>query len=399
MGRPVSPVWRVLGADSALAAAVGAVIVLVAVQADEWAVPSAKPFDGLGYTIIAVSAGLLALRRTWPVSVLAATVALAAVYLVLGYAFGPFFLPLGIAMYTVAMRLRWRASLLASSAAFLAVAAAHLLGAEQDLLLLMPLTIAGAAGWIALPWALGTVVSSRLENTARNREEEARRRAYEERLLIAREVHDVLGQSLAVINMQAGIALHVVDRRPEQTKESLQAIKKTSKEALDDLRGTLAVFRRRDGITAGASAAGAAEAPRTPTPGMSQLDNLISSMSKNGLSIHADVRGERGELPSAVDLAAYRIVQESLTNALRHAGPASVAVTVDYRPDRIVVDVSDDGRGCLPGSLGTPGRTTGQGIVGMAERAAALGGTLDAKPRPEGGFRVHACLPLGEGTG
>jgi signal transduction histidine kinase len=212
-----------------------------------------------------------------------------------------------------------------------------------------------------------------------------RRRAYEERLRIAQEVHDVVGHGLAVINLQAAVALHVVGRRPEQAEVALAAIKRSSKDALEELRGTLAVFRQPqpdhpDGAW-------------RPAPGLGQLDGLVTAVAEGGLSVEVAVSGERADLSAAVDLAAYRIVQESLTNVVRHAGPATATVRVGYEPGAVVVEIADTGRGRPSGAA----RPAGHGIAGMRERAAAVGGTLEAGPSAEGGFRVRARLPFGDG--
>jgi signal transduction histidine kinase len=179
--------------------------------------------------------------------------------------------------------------------------------------------------------------------------------------------------------MQASIALHVLDRRPEQAAAALEAVKKTSKDALDELRSTLAVFRQRDD----------GEPARGPVPGLSQLDTLAASMRDAGLPVEVALSGEPAELPAVIDHTAYRIVQESLTNVLRHAMPARAEVRLDYRAGGVALTVTDDGEPART----PPGRAAGHGIDGMRERAAAVGGTLDAGPRPAGGFQVTAYLP------
>jgi signal transduction histidine kinase len=194
-----------------------------------------------------------------------------------------------------------------------------------------------------------------------------------------------------VINMQAGIALHVLAKRPEQVQVALEAIKTTSKEALDELRSTLAVFRQPE----------EAAAPRRPAPGLEQLEALIGDMADSGLPVDLAVSGERAGLPGSVDHAAYRIVQESLTNVLRHAGPVTAKVRVSYEPGALDLEISD-GDGGRPrqrsGAASDGAAAGGHGIAGMRERAAAVGGTLVAGPVAEGGFRVHARLPTGEAT-
>ena len=202
-----------------------------------------------------------------------------------------------------------------------------------------------------------------------------------ERLHIARELHDIVAYSFATINMQAGVAAHLADDRPEQAAEALRAIQAISGEASRDLREMLGVLRttRR------------AEGPRH---GLARLDNLAATVTGVGLPTRIVVSGRARSLPPAVDRAAYRIAQEALTNALRHAGQASAVVTVRYESDRLVLEVVDDGHGPEP-KRAEPAPGSGHGINGMRERALALGGELDAGPRPGGGFRVRACLPVG----
>jgi signal transduction histidine kinase len=218
----------------------------------------------------------------------------------------------------------------------------------------------------------------RAKRAERTREEEARRRVDEERMRIARELHDVVSHSIGVISVQAGVAAHLLERRPDKAGEALATIRQASDEALDELHAMLGVLRQPDG-----------RAPLAPAPGLAQLDALVAMAEGAGLRVEVDARGAP-HLPPAVDLACYRIVQESLTNVVRHAGASSVTVTVAADGDTLVVEVTDDGPGA-PGAGN--GNGTRQGIVGMRERARALGGTLEAGPRPEGGFRVSARLP------
>ncbi len=374
---------RTLVWDGLLAAALGAFLVVGSHGAATNA-PAARPLDLLAYALIGVAAASLLVRRLWPPVTLAATVGATAAYLAIGYTYGPVFLVTSVGGYSVAARWpAWR-SLGACVLALVAVYGGALLrpvegAGEASLVALLP------AGFLLVPWAVGTAVRLVREDAVRAREEEARRLAYDERMRVAREVHDVVGHGLAAINMQAGIALHVLERRPEQAKESLEAIRQSSKEALDELRGTLAVFRQPDG---GDGTAG----DRRPATGLDQLDALVARMGEAGLPVDLAIGGDRTSVPAAVDLAAYRVVQESLTNVARHAGPATAAVRVHYAPDAVGLEIADDGKaqqadGAAPG---------GHGIAGMRERAAALGGTLEAGPRPEGGFRVRAHLPYGE---
>jgi signal transduction histidine kinase len=212
----------------------------------------------------------------------------------------------------------------------------------------------------------------------RTRAEEARRRAGEERMRIARELHDVLAHNISLINVQAGVALHLMDEQPGQSRSALQAIKQASNDALGELRSVLDVLRQGDEAP-----------PRSPASGLAHLDSLVSRAGATGLEVRTRVEGTPRPLPAGTDLAAYRIIQESLTNVTRHAGPATATVLVRYGHDDLTVQVDDDGRG--PSSTNGPG---GAGIRGMRERVAALGGELDAGPRPGGGFRVLAHLPV-----
>ena len=213
-------------------------------------------------------------------------------------------------------------------------------------------------------------------------EQDARRRVDEERLRIARELHDVVAHTMATINVQAGVAAHVLSSRPEAAAESLQAIKAASKEGLKELRAILNVLRQADDAD-----------PTQPAPGTAQLEDLIAGARRAGLETTFTVTGEPVPLPTAVDLAAYRIVQESLTNAIRHAGPATAAVSLDYRRGELRIDVTDTGRGQPAGVAA--GQSGGHGLAGMRERAATVGGTVETGPGPGGGFRVAARLPFG----
>jgi signal transduction histidine kinase len=202
-----------------------------------------------------------------------------------------------------------------------------------------------------------------------------------ERLRIARELHDVVSFSFATISVQAGVAAQVADQRPELAVDALRAIKAISSEASRELRGILGLLRR-------------AGDPETPSRGLAGLDALAATATSAGLPTRVVISGrpDREETP-AVDAAAYRIVQEALTNALRYAGPASASVLVTREPDQLTIEVLDDGLGVSPHPGARP-PGSGHGIPGMRERARELGGALYAGPRVEGGFRVRACLPI-----
>lgn len=365
--------------DGLVALALGLFVVLVSPEAAEGQVPPWEPLDAVAYGLMVVTAAGLVVRRTAPLVALAVTAAALGAYLALQYPYGPVLFPLVVAVYSVAVRLPLRTSLLSCAvAAVVAFAPGWVTLAVSDLpagLATAPVALA----WLLAPWAVGTVVRVRRELEVRAREEEARRRADDQRLRVAQEVHDVVGHALAVITMRAGVALHVLSRRPEQAQLALETIKQTSKEALDDLRGTLAVVR----------SSGQDEAHPLSPAGMNQLDALIEVTSDAGLPVGMTVTGDRYVLPPAVDLAAYRIVQEALTNVLRHAAATQATVHVEYRPGELALEITDDGRG-VEGEV-VP---EGHGITGMRERVAALAGTLEARPNPGGGLRVSACLPV-----
>lgn len=241
--------------------------------------------------------------------------------------------------------------------------------------------------------AVGVAVGSRrqtmesLKERARlaelNREDEARRSVDEERLRIARELHDVVAHSIVTISVQAGVASHVFDSQPEQARAAIGEIRKLSKDTLQELRATLGYLRAADND----------QEPRTPSPSMDQIDALIGRMRAAGLRIRLVKRGSPHALPAAVDLIAYRIVQEALTNVVKHVGAANVEIDLDYEPDRFEIRVTDDGRGQQP--IATVVEGTNHGLLGMRERAAAVGGKFSAGPRASGGFEVCATLPIG----
>jgi signal transduction histidine kinase len=223
----------------------------------------------------------------------------------------------------------------------------------------------------------------------RGREEEARRRARGERLAIARDLHDLVAHNISVINVQANTALHLMDRQPERAREALTAIHEVSRQALGELRSVLGVLR-----------AGDAGPPLAPSPGLGRLGELASHARSAGIAVRVVEEGPARPLPADVDVAAYRIVQEALTNAVRHSGGRSATVRVCYDADALMIEVDDDGNRGVAGhggyggeDLGGEGDQRGNGVAGMIERARALGGTLDAGPRPGGGFRVLARLP------
>jgi signal transduction histidine kinase len=239
------------------------------------------------------------------------------------------------------------------------------------------------AGWLLALVIAAEAARIRAERTAAtraSRQMDQRRHQSEERLRVARDLHDVIGHNISLINVQASMGLDLMDGQPEQARAALSAIKSVSKEALEELRTMLTTLRRDDDV-----------APRSPAPGLDRLPELIELTRAAGLSVEVEVAGKAPPLPAAVDLAAYRIIQESLTNVARHAGRAPVTVRVTYDDADVRVEIDDDG--ALP-SEGSSAIGTGSGITGMRERATALGGELSAGFRRGGGFRVSARLPV-----
>jgi signal transduction histidine kinase len=223
------------------------------------------------------------------------------------------------------------------------------------------------------------VLLERLQLAERTREEEAQRRVEQERVRIARDVHDIVAHSLTSINVQAGVALHLLKRKPDSAKDALTTIQTVSHDALDELRGVLGVLRDSE----------AEQAPLKPIPGLQDLKDLVAQASLSGLAVTLETEGDEPEqIPETAQLAAYRIVQESLTNARRHAPGREVLVRLGFEPDRLRVTVEND-----EAAGPSPSEAYGVGIRGMRERAAALGGTFEAGSR-DGRFRVRAELPF-----
>ena len=237
-------------------------------------------------------------------------------------------------------------------------------------------------------WTVAVVIAAeayrfraeRVAATRASRQTEQRRRQSEDRLRVARDLHDVIGHNISLINVQASMGLDLIDSQPEQARAALSAIKSASKEALQELRTMLTTLRQDDD-----------DAPRSPAPGLDRLPELIELTRAAGLTVDVAVAGKAPPLPAAVQLAAYRIIQESLTNVARHAGRARVTVRVTYDDTNMNVQIDDDGT-APPGRAAAIG--TGSGITGMRERATALGGNLSAGFRRGGGFRVSARLPV-----
>jgi signal transduction histidine kinase len=334
--------------------------------------------DALAVILMALGPLALLVRRRYPRAVLVAVFAIGLLYVSLGYVQGPNYASIAVAVVNACIagdQIAARVAVVAGWALFLWLPAA--LGKTGTPTWLAALSI---AAWLLLLLGVAEALRGRRERFAearRAREQEARQRANEERLRIARELHDVLAHNITTINVQSGVALHLIDEQPEQARTALEAINEASADALREVRSALSALRG-DGE----------QPPRTPTAGLDGVDELVSRACAAGLEVSIDVRGNRRPLPASVDLAAFRIVQESLTNVVRHAQATAATVQLAYGARELTVQIDDEGRGGAAANGGS-------GILGMRERAAALGGRLDAGPGPRGGFRVSAHLPFG----
>jgi signal transduction histidine kinase len=328
--------------------------------------------------LLAGPAALVFLHRA-PVGVLAATLVVAVAYSTLDYARGPVLLAVIVALVNAVYH-----GHRAATWTLLALGWAGFLWVPPALSDQSAPEFGKALGiglWTVLLAAAAELIRTKAERHQeheRAREQEAVARAGRERLRIARELHDVLAHNVSLINVQAGVALHLLDEQPERARPALEAIKQASSETLGEMRSVLDVLRRPG-----------EQPPRSPTAGVAGLDELVSRTRAAGISVDARVTGETRPLPASVDLAVYRIVQEALTNVARHAHPAAALVSLAYGDDAIEIVVEDDGL-----NAGDANGSAGNGIAGMRERVTALGGVFAAGPRPDVGFRVRARLPL-----
>ncbi|MEV8585518.1 sensor histidine kinase [Streptomyces sp. NPDC051180] len=343
-----------------------------------------EALDALGRVLLLLAAAPLVFRHRRPVPVVFAVAGLTLAYLAAGYPYGPVFVLVAVACFAAVVHGHRTAAWWALGLLW----AGHLLIAH-GLYRRLPPAGDGPASWgqelPAAAFAVAVLAASELvrvrrEQWAQHRAERAaaeRRRADEERLRIARELHDVLAHSIAVINVQAGVGLALLDSDPEQARTALTTIKAASKEALGEVRQVLDTLRAPG------------DAPRTPAPGLDRLPDLVEQAAATGLTVTVTTSGPRTALPPGADLAAFRIVQEALTNVVRHSASRAARVEIARGPGRLDLRVDDDGP-----ATGTEAGGSGNGLAGMRERAAALGGTIEAGARPDGGFRVHAVLPL-----
>jgi signal transduction histidine kinase len=396
--------------DLAQDALLGLLVAVMQVQGTAAKPPDvgARPltdFGYLAYVLLTVSGLVLAMRRRWPAPVFITAALASLVYYAAGFSDGPGWIGLFIALYTLTAYGDGRRSLALAGAGITVLATSWLISAAG-------IEPRAAIGWVffriaasIMAAALGESVRSRrviaaealerARQAERTREEEARSRVDAERLRIAREVHDTVAHSIAIINVQAGVTAYLLNKRPERAREALVTIEQTSAQALHEMRAVLGVLRDSGN-------------GRAPHPGLAQVDELAAMAREAGLDISLQVTPTM-PLPSAVDHTAYRILQESITNVIRHVGPTRVTVALDHGTEVLEIRVTDEGGRDAPGDdLAGPrapaGTVTsrsaepGRGIAGMRERCGLLGGELAAGPRPCGGFEVKARLPLAAGT-
>lgn len=376
---------RVRAGDALVVVAVAAASIGALVVSEE---PTARSVDGQAFVLLLLMAAPLAVRRRWPTSVVAIVGVVALVSFAVGYPGGPPTLPLLVALYSVAEAGHrwWTVSV---TLVFAGGGLVFRAVVEAD----APVGIALDSALFVFVSFLGDAVHSRrqlAEETRKRfrlaeveREAESQRRVTEERLRIARELHDVMAHSVTTMSVQAGAALDALDHHsPDRARTVLASMRTASRQAMHELRATVSLLRD----------SGDDEPVRGPTPTLAQFDELITRVEQAGVQVELTRIGSARALPPAVELTAYRVAQEALTNVIRHAEASTARITLTFAPGRFTIQIEDDGRG--PGS----GVVAGFGLRGLQERVEAIGGTLRCRPAPAGGFRVRADLPTDEVT-
>lgn len=337
--------------------------------------PNRYPLDAFAFVLLLAGPVALVGRERWPVGAVAVTVVATAVYLGFGYVYGPVFLSVVVAVFSAVRRGHRLPTHAWLAGGLLAVTAAYQ-WSPRITEIHGPLHFFGIAGWLGVLVAaseLARIQAVRAEERKRTEKEEAERRAADSRVQLAQELHDILAHHISLINVQASVALHLLEEQPEGARPALTAIKEASRESLTELRTALDLLRR-------------GEAPRKPAPGLDDVDDLIAGVRASGLAVELERRGEARKVPAAVGQAVYRIVQEALTNVTRHSRAGSARVRLGY-DDGVEIEIVDDGVGGQP--------REGTGITGMRRRAESLDGVFEAGPAPGGGFRVWARFPRG----
>ncbi|PSK92306.1 signal transduction histidine kinase [Murinocardiopsis flavida] len=378
--------------DLVLVAVLAAVLVVFSPLVPRDSLSAPRDLDPLGYALLIASCAVLLGRHRWPGAALVATTACVLTYTVLHYP--GYFFPVA-PVWALYAAVAYGRRVLGAVVSVVVPVTILIVSMRQSS---DPAVIADGPAWIA-GWMVAAAVGGEISrrrtsfvNAVQARalaaeqalEETARRRAGEERLRIARELHDSLTHTLSVMNVQAGVAVHLLDKQPhrdEETYRALTTIKAASHEALRELRATLGVLRTRG-------------EPPGPPPSLRRLPELVKAAEDTGSRVEVVVEGRQRPLPVEVDRAAYRVVQEALTNAARHAPGARVAVRVGYRGEAVVIDIEDDGSPAATRTAAPAPGGDGHGLVGMRERVVAVDGTLRAGPRSPSGYAVHAILPV-----
>ncbi|MGO9178749.1 MAG: sensor histidine kinase [Candidatus Limnocylindrales bacterium] len=381
--------WNQDVVDVTLALGLAAVALLVAglrnVSGPLTAV-AAGPLTPVSAILILAQTLPLAVRRRYPVPVLIVAGVGIGLYSALGYAESGGNYGVLVALYTVAANSTRRTATLAAVLTALGILLTFENYMQHDPHVAGQLLLVYTE--YAVAWVVGTylqghrqdvlALQERAARLEREREERARLAVAEERARIARELHDVVAHHVSVMVVQAGAARRVAATDPPAAREAMAAVESAGRTALTEMRRMLEVLR-------------ADEPDLQPEPSLARVESLVARVRAAGLPVELQVEGERPAVPAGPDLAAYRIIQEALTNVVKHAGKASASVRIAYTPDRVEVEVTDDGRGAAAHLDAEPG---GRGLVGMRERALLYGGTLEAGPRPSGGYRVHAAFPI-----
>jgi signal transduction histidine kinase len=364
--------------DVLLAVGVGCIQLTILVPAAH-AQEGREGIDALAVALILAGPAALLLRRRAPVAVLAVTTLVALAYWSVDYPRGPVIVAMLVAFVGAVLDGHRAAAWFALVVGGLSFAWLPPLVSDEPT---PPVgKFLGLAVWLFLIAAAAEILRAKVERHRDQesvRRQEARAQASQERLRIARELHDVLAHNVSLINVQAGVALHLLDEQPQRARPALEAIKEASSETLSEMRSVLSILRRPG-----------EEPPRSPTAGIDGIGELVARTTAAGIPVEAKVSGQPRAVPASVDLAVYRIVQEALTNVARHARPAAAVVRLVYGDDDLTVEVDDQGA-----NAGHVNGDAGDGIAGMRERVAALGGDFSAGPRSGVGFRVRARLPL-----
>jgi signal transduction histidine kinase len=377
--------------DALIAAAFGVFAIVAFFTAERTPHAGSEP-DLLGAVLVVVASGALAFRRRWPLAAFVVVAGAALTVHLLGYPDGGLPFAVALAVYTMASLCDRR--VVVGLTAFIVVAAPLAFWAtgtvdDGGTLIGTLAVFVLAAVWgdrRKVRQAYDEQLALRELEKERERVESERRAVADERLRIARELHDVLAHAMSVVAVQSGVGVHVIDSRPAEAKRILQTISDTSRESMKEMRSLVDVLR---------------DNPEThgdelsPAPGLEQLPELVGRVREAGVPVEMTIEGHRGPVPAGVDLAAYRIAQEALTNVLKHAGRARAGVIVRYEPDAVHLEIVDDGRGAAAGAPAVRANGTGHGLVGMRERAALYDGVLEAGPRAGGGYRVAATLRFG----